>query len=319
MPRTSVIIPAYNGAAYLGEAIESVLRQKGSDLELIVVDDGSTDATPQVLERYRGRIISLYQENRGMASARNRGIGASSGELVAFVDSDDYWLDGKLAAQLALFQGRPHVGLVYSDAWFLRGSRYLPYTSFAVCPPQRGRVFDRLLLDSFIPMPTVVVRRQCLEEVGLFDERFRISADYALWLRVAARYEVDYVAAPLAVYRRHTMNTSRDAEAALSEAIRITDDCLSDPMMPRVEAGLARGRRAALQWQLGVSFLQNGRRKAARRAFLEAARLNPRSGLPYLGYLLALTFGGRGLDTLRGVRRRVRAGCSPRHRGCPPT
>lgn len=306
MPRVSVIIPAYNGAAYLDQAIESALHQEGTDLEIIVVDDGSTDDTDKVLARYHGKVVSLYQENRGMASARNQGIAASTGEFLAFLDQDDYWLDRKLTAQLALFERRSQVGLVYSDSLFLQGTRYLTDTFFTLCPPHRGRVFVQLLLDSFIPIPTVVVRRECLEDVGLFDERLRICADYDLWLRVAARYDVDYVPAPLAVYRRHEGNTSKNAEVALTEAIRITDAYLSDPTMPRVDARLARNRRAALWWQLGVSRLQDGRRKPARRAFLEVARLNPRSVLPYLGYLLALTLGGRGLGALRSVWYRVR-------------
>ena len=306
MARVSVIIPAYNGAAYISQAIESVLRQEGADLEVIVVDDGSTDETQRVLERYRADVVSLYQENRGMASARNRGIHASSGQYLAFVDQDDYWLDGKLTAQLALFQSRPQGGLVYADTFLLQDTRYLPQTFFTLCPPHRGWVFDRLLLDSFIPIPTVVVRRECLEDVGLFDERLRICADYDLWLRVAARYEVDYVEALLAVYRRHEGNTSKNAELALTEAIRVTDACLSNPMMPTVSPGLARSRLSMLRWQLGVTHLQKGNRRRAREEFVRAARLNPCFFRPYVGYLLSLTFGNGGLCALRKIWHRVR-------------
>lgn len=306
MARVSVIIPAYNGAAYISQAIESVLRHGSADLEVIVVDDGSTDETSRVLEGFRGDVIVLYQENRGMASARNRGIRASSGEYIAFVDQDDYWLDGKLTAQLACFQGRPQVGLVYADAFLLQDTHYLPQTFFTLCPPHRGQVFDRLLLDSFIPIPTVVVRRECLENVGLFDERLRICADYDLWLRVAAGYEVDYVEVPLAVYRRHEGNTSKNAELALTEAIRVTETCLSNPLMPTANPKLVRSRLSMLRWQLGVAYLQNGDRKRAREEFVRAARLNLRFVRPYIGYFLSLTFGKEGLSILRKVWYRVR-------------
>jgi glycosyltransferase involved in cell wall biosynthesis len=297
LPSVSVVIPVYNGAAYLEQALASILRQNVGDVEIVVVDDGSTDDTPRVLDGYRGRIMALRQANGGMASARTRGIRAARGELVAFVDADDYWLDDKLAPQLSVFARRPDVGLVYSNALFQQGNRLLPQTLFDIYSPHRGRVFDKLLIASFIPVASVVVRRQCLDAVGLFDERLIICADYDLWLRLAARYDVDYVDAPLVVYRRHDGNITHNVEHALREAIGIT-------RRHAVAAELAKTRRVRrrlsnLSWQLGMVHLEQGNLARARATLLEAARLDPSAPRPYAAYLLSFIGGHRAVRALR--------------------
>lgn len=304
MPSVSVVVPVYNGAAYLQQALDSALQQPGADVELVVVDDGSTDETPRILDRYRGRITALRQDNAGMGAARNAGIGVARGEFIAFVDSDDYWLDGKLAAQLALFARRPGVGLVFCNARFEDDGVLLARTSFDVCRPHRGRVYERLLVDSFIPMPSVVVRRTCFDEVGLFDPRLLISADFDLWLRIAARYEVDYVDAPLVVYRRHGGNITRNVEASLREGLDITAAHARAAGLASTRA--VRRRLGSLESQLGMARLDRGDPAGARKAFVHSLRLEPRALRPYVGYALSVVGGRTAVPLFRRAARALR-------------
>ncbi|MBI4609350.1 MAG: glycosyltransferase [Candidatus Rokubacteria bacterium] len=301
-----MVIPAYNGALYIQEALDSVFRQTGVELEVIVVDDGSTDGTGEVVRNYRGGPVTyLRQPNRGNSHARNRGILASSGEFIAFQDQDDIWLDGKLAAQLPLFEGRPEVGLVYSDTYLLRDSRFLPDTIFRRFSPHRGRAFGELFLGSFIPMQTVVARRSCLEEVGLFNERLRIGGDYDLWLRVAARYELEFVRTPLAAYRIDGTGTSRNQEVALTEMIWILESISRDfPDLVGALGRRARRRLGDLHRQLGQVYLEAGNLERARQALQRSLQLDPAAWKAYLLYLVSLTGGGAGLRLLRGMRSR---------------
>lgn len=196
MKSVSVVIPTYNYAQYLGEAIDSALAQTLPPLEVIVVDDGSTDDTPQVLAAYGDRIRVLRQMNAGVAIARNSGIGAARGEYVAFLDADDVWLPRKLELQMARFDG--DVGLVHCGVEF---------GTTIQLPRVEGDVADALLLlePDIIhgPGSTVVVRKRVAEEIGGFDPSLPASEDWDFIYRVATRYRVAHVAEPLVRYRKH--------------------------------------------------------------------------------------------------------------------
>ena len=203
MPKVSVIIPTYNSAQYIAEAIESVLAQTYKDYEIIVVDDGSIDNTREVLKPFMDKIIYVYKENGGQASARNLGIKMSKGEYIAFLDSDDIWLPQKLELQVELLDSRPEVGLVYSDNYRFTDDEGIIGLGSQRVQGLSGMVFNSLFLKNFIPTLTVMVRRKCLDDVGLFDESKHIvhSEDYDLWLRIAKKYEIAYIDKPLAKYR----------------------------------------------------------------------------------------------------------------------
>jgi len=208
MPKVSVIIPTYNAANYLSETIESVLAQTYKDFEIIVIDDGSTDNTKEVVAPYLDRIMFLEVPNGGPAKARNRAIRESSGKYVAFLDADDIWYPDKLERQLTVFAENKHYSLVFSDA-----SYTCTYTSnedrtlFSIKKPANpGWIFSELLRDNFILVPSVIVKRECLEKVGLFDENLKWWEGYDLWLKIAFENQVGYVNAPLFYRRLHENN-----------------------------------------------------------------------------------------------------------------
>lgn len=239
-PLVSVVLPTRNRANSLGRAIESVLDQTYPHLELIVIDDGSTDSSSDVLRGYGRAITVLSQPPRGVYPARNLGLRRASGDLVAFADSDDAWRPDRLRSQVPLFE-RPEVGLVFGDALHHRpgsASGRLPLTSFRVTPPRRGMIAAHLARGNCIPTVTVLARRRCLEEMGGFAESHGMSADYLAWFRVALRYEVDYVDDVVADYTVHDAGISADLGATLVARIELFAQELGEATTPRARAAI---------------------------------------------------------------------------------
>ena len=194
----SVIIPAYNAKNYIRETVESALGQTYRNYEIIVVDDGSTDGTGEILKDYQDRIIYLRKDNGGPASARNMGIKKSRGELIAFLDADDVWLPDKLEKQVKFLEENPQIHLLFTAVIGYEDGRVYPVEENRL----RGSIFHQLLKGNFITTSTVMVRRECLEE-ELFDEdRNLISVeDYNLWLRLSRKYVFGYLDEPTIKYR----------------------------------------------------------------------------------------------------------------------
>jgi glycosyltransferase involved in cell wall biosynthesis len=194
MPLISVIIPTYQRAHAIGNAIESVYAQTFQDWEIVVVDDGSTDGTEELLKQYAPRVRYFRQENRGPSAARNYGIREACGEWIAFLDSDDIWLPEKLSRQLELAQADLNIAWVYSDLeYFDHDPSKLPKSAFAYFPPARGMVLKHLFLHGCaMHTTTVIVKKTCFDEVGYFDESLRITEDIDLYFRLAAKYPVDF-------------------------------------------------------------------------------------------------------------------------------
>lgn len=186
VPEVSVVIPVFNGARFVAKAMSSVLGQTMEDLELIVVDDGSTDDTAAIVRCFSdGRIRYHYQKNRGLSAARNTGVRLACAPWVAFLDCDDYWRPGKLAAQLARAREAPEAALIYCGAalWDIDGEHIQDFECVV-----EGDVLDQLLLGNRISgsASSALVRRDVLQRVGLFDERLSVCEDWDLWLRIAA-------------------------------------------------------------------------------------------------------------------------------------
>jgi len=178
-PTVSVVIAAYNAERWIAEAIQRVLGQDYPVLEVIVVDDGSTDATREAIAPFREPVRYVFQENAGSAAARNHGIRLARGELVAFLDADDRWLPGKLAAQVD-----PDCGWCYTDAWLVDAStqsKKVRLSQLAAIP--EGWVLEALLLSNFVPFSSALVRREALDAVGGFREGpdRRISEAWEVW------------------------------------------------------------------------------------------------------------------------------------------
>jgi len=198
-PRISVVLPTYNRSWSLKEAVDSVLRQDYPEYELIVVDDGSTDHTSQILEGYRGRLSVIRQSNRGVSTARNRGIEAAEGELIAFLDSDDTWLPEKLTAQVAFFRHHPDALICQTEeTWVRNGVRVNPKKRHR---KPSGMIFEQSLALCLVSPSAVMMRRKLFDDVGFFDESLPACEDYDMWLRVACRYPVHLIDTPLIVKR----------------------------------------------------------------------------------------------------------------------
>lgn len=277
VPAISVIIPTYNCAGYLPEAIESVLAQTFKDYELIVVDDGSTDETGQVVQRYGDKVNYLCQENRGPGAAKNLGIHTSRGALIATLDADDMWRPEKLAIQYEYMSSHPEVGLVYSDASSFdeNGIRTIAYNK-KYRRVFQGRVFDKLILKNFIASITIMVRKECLDRVGLFPENFMISEDWHLWLRIAREYQIGYIDQPLAMYRLQEKSLTWDYPRAYPDRMRVLEEitALYPDYFERERRLLARARGGLLM-RYGYSLFNYGDCGNARAAFAASIRNNP--------------------------------------------
>jgi glycosyltransferase involved in cell wall biosynthesis len=226
----SIVIPTHNMASYLGLAIESVLRQTHSDWDLHVVDDGSTDATAELVARYKNdqRIHYWYQTNQERAAARNRGITNSSGKYVAFLDADDLWEPEKLHKQVAALESNPGAALCYTYARYIRrdGTPLPNEKQLTAC---EGYVLPDLVRGNFIPVSSVLVRRSALDTAGMFDiSRLLTGAeDWDLWLRIALEYPIKAVCEELTLYRVH--DTPHSHRAMLKGALAVLDKRFSDP------------------------------------------------------------------------------------------
>lgn len=222
-PLVTAILPVFNRAESVARAIDSVLSQSWGNLELVIVDDGSADGTVDVIESYRGRARILRQENGGAYAARNLALGYARGEIVAFIDSDDAWLPGKLERQVPLLSG--DVGLVYGDIEIVAkpcdGAQNIGVTGFELVRPHRGLVLDRFVWGNFVPTCSALVRRSALEEIGGFAEESRVSTDYLTWFRIARRYPFDYVDAPVTRYTMHAAGISHDLGRSLAARIAL--------------------------------------------------------------------------------------------------
>ena len=197
-PRVSVVIPTYNRAWSLVDALQSVQTQTYTNYELIVVDDGSTDNTARLLDAWEG-ITVLNQEQRGVSAARNRGVRAAQGEFIAFLDSDDYWLPDKLSAQVRYFDDKPETLICQTEeVWIRKGVRVNPGRRHR---KQAGMIFKPSLALCLVSPSAVMLRRSLFMSIGGFDEDLPACEDYDLWLRIACQHPVGLIETPLIVKR----------------------------------------------------------------------------------------------------------------------
>lgn len=229
MARVSIIVPAYNAAAFLPLALQSVLRQTYPHWETVIVDDGSTDNTRDVIEQwmpaFRGRLRYLHQENRGVSAARNTAIHASRGELIALLDADDVWLDNRLERGVDALDVNSEAGLVHAQV--IRIDRDGKLIGIPPAPPDKylsGKIARHIYSRrAHLLSPTILFRRRCLDVAGCFDESFHVTEDRDLWFRIARSYPVIYLKEVLAQYRVSAGSLSRDWEKSRSGQIQFFD------------------------------------------------------------------------------------------------
>jgi glycosyltransferase involved in cell wall biosynthesis len=301
--RVGVIIPTYNRAAYLARAIQSALDQWVPDgkVEVIVVDDGSTDETASVVARFAPRVHYVRQGNRREGAARNNGAGRASGEYVAFLDSDDYFLPDKLATDIARLQQGDRPALVYSRALNIDpldrvlGSRWL-------AAPQ-GDTFWALARENFVPLSTVTVRADAFRSCGGFVEDPALSgtADWELWMRMAARWPIGFSEQTATCIRVHPRSMMRDPTWMERSMLAGVRHALRDPIVARRV-----GRRKGQVWShmyvtIALNAYANGRRLRGWYWLARAVQVWPPQALStrFLGALVRALLGRRGVYALR--------------------
>ena len=275
-PRVSVVIPVYNMERFVAEAIDSVLAQSlpARDVEVVVVDDGSTDGSRRVIDRYGERVRVVAQRNRGLAGARNAGVDASRGTFLGFLDADDRFHPEKLAAQLAVFDRGPDAGIVYT------GFRYVDEDG-ATLPQQgwarlEGDLLPDLLLANRVHPHQPVVRREDVVAAGRFDEHLGPAADWDLWIRLSRtglRWTcVDH---PLADYRVRRDGMHQDTAGMHADCLRVLAKVFGDPNLPphlrRLEPLAYHSRHLVA----ACEHYRHGERPAGARWFRAAAELRP--------------------------------------------
>lgn len=274
MPKVSVVIPTYNYAHFLREAIESVLAQTFRDFEVIVVDDGSTDNTPEVVAQFGDRVQYIRQANQGPNAARNTGVLAARGEFIALLDADDLWLPDKLSRQVALADTRPEAGLIYSGMLLFdsESGAVIGYHPLARC--REGWVLRDLYMYHFVPSPTPLIRREVFEQVGIFDETAIGPDDWDLLMRIAAHYQFAFVPDFLAMYRVHaSVAGSKSIETYAAEMLDFFERMADQ--YPVELADLRQRRLALFMQRIGWRYIIHGEQEAGRRWLINAIKTWP--------------------------------------------
>jgi glycosyltransferase involved in cell wall biosynthesis len=231
-PRVSVIIPVYQGERFLAEAVESVLNQTYTNYEIIAIDDGSTDNSCEILEYFFDKIRYVFQENQGVAAARNRGIQMARGELIAFLDQDDFWCPDKLALQVACFDAQPELGIVHCG-W--RRVNATGQVLGEVTAWENVPVLDLAGWLQWMPilLSAMLVKRECLQRIGGFDPRFKQACDVDLVQRLALiGCRTEWVCEILTCYREHDRNDSLNTPLQAKESWAVREQFFARSDIP---------------------------------------------------------------------------------------
>lgn len=304
-PVVSIIIPTYNCALYIAETIASVLDQSFKDIELIVVDDGSTDATRDIVASFSQPVRLVTQANAGVCVARNRGISEASGKYICLMDHDDYWFPHKLDRQVHTLEQQPETGVVYSSfiLWHRdKSSGQFPspdtfdlnsYSDDTV-PEFSGWIYHQFLIDCWMLTSTAMFRAEIFDQCGLFDESLPYSEDWDLWLRISRRYPFVQLRRPTTLYRQHAQQGNRLARdidyrtRLLQDSVKKWGLCSQDGRC--VTRHAFNKQLATYHSSFALGHLRAGNRKLAITALLKSWTTYPRNIKP-LAYLSAAFMG----------------------------
>lgn len=269
-PDISVIITTYNRANFIDRAIKSVLNQIYQDFEIIIVDDGSTDNTEEIIKGYKDkRIIYIkHKKNQGISAARNTRIKKSRGEYIAFLDSDDEWVPEKLSKQVKILQNEStEVGVVYSNLCYIDENG--KDMNKLLNPKREGYIYKDLLGENCVgPPSTLLIRKECFNQVGLFDSQQDAHEDWDMWIRIAKSYKFALIKIPLVKYRLHSNQISKNLEVKIIMAKRILVK-YTDELKKRYSL------HSKHYFSIGNKFCHIGKTKEGQRYLLKAISLYP--------------------------------------------
>ncbi len=304
-PVVSVIIPAYNSAASLSRAIDSVLAQTYRSFEVIIIDDGSTDQTREVIADYWDSVRSLYQENRGPGAARNAGIEIARGQYLVFLDADDELLPQKLEHQVGYLDGNPEVDVVYSNGYLLvqGASGSIEKKAFHAAgmlnktlgKPKKS--LPVLIKSNAFPIHAAMQRKESALAVGGFDPNrmLMVFADWDYWYRVAQEHTFAYLEADSAVYHLTTAGISQDPVKMVAACNELTSKITSTPGF----SSQTRSIQALHYVEIGYILYSNGAYREARQRARRAIGIWPLSPRAWLAYFLITLAGERIVDFSR--------------------
>ncbi len=284
IPTVSVIVPTYNRSSLVVRAVQSVLDQTFGDFEILVVDDGSTDNTREVLSSSSDkRIRYVSQSNLGPAAARNKGYALSHGKYVHFLDSDDYFLPTNLAEKANILNDSCEIGWVFSDCYYRNDNRRTLWSTNGNIRKlrksliRRSFVFDLLLMCYFVNIDTVMIRRECIERIGGFDENLESFEDMDFYYRIASMYKTKFIDAPLVVISHQEEDSlSRDRDRFFTGRIQVIEK--TKQLFPfQTQEIRFPGRRAEADIlnYLGTRLLEAEQEKMAIQKFLKSIRVLP--------------------------------------------
>lgn len=285
-PLVSVIMPCYNNAAVLAEALNSVIAQDYANKEVIVVDDGSTDGSMAVLRQFGDKISIIQQPNQGPAAARNTGLRHAAGQYIAFNDCDDLWLPGKLTAQISYLQHHTDIGLCYCGWMEWQGDTPLAEITSRLIdaapviapkrPEREGWLYSDLLKESVIHTITAVVRREVIDVVGAFNTDYRIGEDHDFWLRVSEKYRIAKLNRVYALYRNNPGSITKKAQdknyslLVLQAAVKRCG--LISPCGEQIAQTTLNGYLAGRHFGYGYNAMLSGQPDKAKQSFLACLR-----------------------------------------------
>ncbi len=228
--KVSVIIPVFNGERFLSQAVESVLNQTHDNLEVIIVNDGSTDHSEEIALGLAidPRVKNFKQNNAGVATARNLGIAHASGDYVAFLDQDDLWSPRKLEYQIALFHSNNDIALVHGKIAYVDAlGKLLDLPKWAWVQPIAGYCIKELFIGNKIATLATLIRKTCFDEIGTFRQKFAPADDWDMWLRLGVKYPLGFIPEVLGYYRIHNANESRKLLPMQSAKTRVVEQFIT--------------------------------------------------------------------------------------------
>lgn len=283
MPKGSVVIPTYNRAEFLRSAITSVLNQTFQDFEIIVVDDASRDNTPEVVRSFNDRRIKYirHEVNKGDAATRNAGVRVCNGKYIAFLDDDDEWLPEKLEKQIDLLENSaPEVGGV--DIGALLMDRTSGEILRIRIPKKRENLFEEMFITNCLATSCILLRKECFEKVGLFDESIPFCSDYDMWIRISKEFHFECIKEPLVKYYIHGNGSLTTNHGLVIRGM--------EAMLKKYRQLFALNSKGYSHYysSLGRSYCYSGNVKKGREAFLRAIKLYPFEIRNYLNLCVSL-------------------------------